>query len=137
MNIGPFALPAAPLILFLGLVAAVLTCRLFGAKRKETESAIFTSLLVGLAFARISFVLHYLPAYGGSLMKMLDFRDQGFDASTGLVAGIVVAVFIAIRRAAIRRSLLAAATVGLVAWGTAGAVTRHFDHPTQLPSISL
>jgi thiol-disulfide isomerase/thioredoxin len=137
MNIGPLAIPVAPLILFLGVIAAVLTCRCFSATQKETESAIYACAVIALIVARISFVLHYLPGYGGSLLKMLDFRDAGFDAAPGVIAGIAAVVFVAIRRASIRRPLTVAATIGLIVWSAAGATVRHLQRPMQVPAVSL
>lgn len=137
MNIGPLALPAGPLALFIGIAVALLASRFSGEKRSEVERAFFTALLIGLFVARAAFVLQYLPSYRGDLLQMLDIRDAGFAAIPGIAAGIVVALIAAIRRSAIRRSLAITVISGFVAWGIAGAVMERSDEPSHVPSISL
>ncbi|ALL69712.1 Thioredoxin (plasmid) [Paraburkholderia caribensis MBA4] len=137
MNIGPLALPAGPLALFIGIAVALLVSRFSGEKRAEVERAFFTALLIGLFVARAVFVLQYLPSYRGDFLQMLDIRDAGFAAIPGIAVGIAVVAVIAIRRSAIRRSLAITAISGFVAWGIAGAVLERSDQPSHVPSISL
>jgi thiol-disulfide isomerase/thioredoxin len=137
MNIGPLALPIEPLMLLVGFGASLVVCRLFRETKDKTESAIFTSTLIGLLIARIAFVLEYLPSYRGSFVKMIDFRDAGFDALPGMAVGIAVVLVLIIRRASIRRPLAVAASVGLIVWGAAGVTAKRLSHPASVPSLSL
>jgi thiol-disulfide isomerase/thioredoxin len=137
MNIGPASLPVDLVIFFLSIAAAVFAgCR---ADRSCTdiEPAIFTSTMIGLIVARISFVLHYLPGYNGSFLKMVDFRDAGFDTFSGVAAGIAVIAFILMRRKSSRRPLLIATVVGLATWGATSMATTHLNHSGAVPTASL
>ncbi len=86
INIGPFALPLEPLLLFgsglLGiLVAAILA-------RKKTGSVtdpLLMMLLFGLVIGRIVFVIKFADQYD-SFWQMLDFRDRGVDWVYGMIA---------------------------------------------------
>ena len=137
MNIGPLALPAGPLVLFIGVAVALLACRFSGERRAEAESAIITATLIGLCVGRLVFVLQYLPSYRGNVLHMLDIRDEGFVAIPGIAAGIVVILFIAIRRTAIRRPVAVAATLGLIAWSAGGAIADRSGDPMRVPSIAV
>ncbi|WP_207004951.1 TlpA family protein disulfide reductase [Trinickia mobilis] len=137
MNIGPISLPIGLVFFLLSIAAAIFAGYLSGKKNKEIEPAIFTSTIIGLIVARISFVLHYLPSFDGSLLKMVDFRDAGFDMFPGVAAGIVVIVFILIRRRNIRRPLLISTVVGLATWGVTSTATTYFSRSAAVPTLSL
>jgi hypothetical protein len=105
MNIGPLSLPIGPIIFFLSVAIAVFASWLVDERRKDTEPAVFTAVINGLIVARISFVLHYLPSYRGSVFQMFDFRDSGFEIFPGVIAGLIIIGFILARRKSIRRRL--------------------------------
>jgi prolipoprotein diacylglyceryltransferase len=95
MNIGPFSVPVAPFILLVSIGVALFVAKRFGRGAPEAETAVLYSVAAGLLVSRLSFIAHYLPAYRGDLLKMADFRDLGFDAVPGVVAGApVVAGFV-------------------------------------------
>ncbi|MGF6597393.1 thiol-disulfide isomerase/thioredoxin [Paraburkholderia sp. GAS448] len=137
MNIGPFAFPVRPLIFLLSVAIAMLIAWLFDNQHGRAETAISTSIVVGLIAARILFVLRFLPGYDGSVLRMLDFRDGGFDTFAGLAAGIAMVVFFLVRRKEIRRPLLRATTAGLAAWGAAVAATGAPARLAVVPVVSL
>jgi thiol-disulfide isomerase/thioredoxin len=137
MNIGPFALPIGPTIFFVSFAVAILAGWLVDKQNKHVEPAIFTSVAIGLIVARIAFVLQYLAGYEGSLLKMLDFRDAGFDTLPGVAAGIVVVLIFAARRKAIRRPLLIAAVAGLLTWSTVNVATDRLRPPAMAPTVML
>ncbi|MGF6768015.1 thiol-disulfide isomerase/thioredoxin [Paraburkholderia sp. GAS199] len=137
MTIGPFTFPVAPLILLLSIGVAMGVARLVGRGAPQADSAILSSVLAGLVVARLSFVAHYLPAYRGSPLKMLDFRDLGFDAAPGVVAGaLLLVVLIALRRGA-RKAVVFAALAGCVSWGLASAYADAGQEPAYLPAVSV
>jgi thiol-disulfide isomerase/thioredoxin len=137
MNIGPFTLPLDPFIFLMSVVIALLAGRRAGRNRPDVESALSKSVLVGLVVARVSFVLRYLPAYGGDFLKMLDVRDIGFSALPGVVAGVLVLLGIMARRRNIWRPLSVGALAGLVAWTAASAAATHWQASPMVPAISL
>lgn len=137
MNIGPLSLPIGPIIFFLSVAIAVFASWLVDERRKDTEPAVFTAVIIGLIVARISFVLHYLPSYRGSVFQMFDFRDSGFEIFPGVVAGLIIIGFILARRKSIRRPLLVATIVGLSAWGVAGTAAGLTSPSSTVPDKSL
>lgn len=137
MNLGPFALPIGPAIFFVSVAVAIFAGWLADKRNKHVEPAIFTCVAIGLIVARISFVLHYLPGYEGSLLKMLDARDLGFDALPGVAASIVTVLIIIARRKEVRRPLLIAAVAGLFIWTMANAATERLRSPDMAPTVML
>jgi thiol-disulfide isomerase/thioredoxin len=89
INLGPFALPLEPLLLFgcalLGiLVASVLARKNAG----SVTDPLLMMLLFGLLIGRIVFVIKFADQYD-SLWQMLDFRDRGVDWVSGVIAMVL------------------------------------------------
>ncbi|APR40254.1 redoxin [Paraburkholderia sp. SOS3] len=145
MNLGFVSLPAGPLILFASVLAALAAGRF--ATRRTTgddegasariDQSIFNTLIVGLVVARLVFVGRYLPGYEGSIGKMLDFRDLGFDLLAGAAAGVCVLAWIMLRRRALRRPLLIAVAAGVATWSAASAAAQFAQAPQSVPQVSL
>lgn len=137
MNVGHFVLPLQPLIFIFSVGVAMCAGLWLEQGHARVESAIFCAVLAGLVVARVAFVVRYLPDYSGDLMKAFDIRDRGFDAVSGLVAGICAVVYFLRRSRAIRLPLLAAIAAGAVVWGTASAAAEFARPASTLPAISL
>lgn len=137
MNIGPFSFPVAPLILLVSVAIAVVVARLAGRGIRDAERAIVNSVIVGLVVSRLSFVAHYLPAYKGDVLKMLDFRDQGFDLLPGVVAGALVLLWVVLRRRQLRGAAIVAALAGVLTWSIASAFADAGRESASLPAVKL
>lgn len=137
MTIGAFAFPVSAVILFASVALAVIVARVTGRAGSDAESVILNSVLAGLVIARLSFVLHYLPSYKGHLIRMLDFRDLGFDLVPGAVAGAIALLWTLNRKRHLRRAVLLAAAVGVVSWGAATAATGGPPRAAKLPDVRL
>jgi thiol-disulfide isomerase/thioredoxin len=137
MNIGFGSLPIGVVIFSLSISAAIFSAYLVNNSSKDIEPVIFTSTILGLIVARASFVLHYLPSYGGSFLRMVDFRDVGFDTFPGLAAGFAVIAYVFMRRRNIRRPLLIATAAGLATWGATSAAATHLTPSAAVPTVSL
>jgi thiol-disulfide isomerase/thioredoxin len=137
MNVGPFSLPLPPLIFFISVVVSLFAGWIFRKNRANVDGAIFSSVFTGLVVARLSFVLHYLPAYKGGFVKMLDFRDQGFDMTAGLIAGGCVVGWFLLRRRTMRVPLLAAVMAGAVVWISVTSFINLSRQPASVPIVSL
>lgn len=122
VNLGPFAFPTP---LFICLVAfAVMLLGGWIADRKlgtHAESAIWTTLLVGLVAGRLTFVLQYFDAYAHRPLSMLDIRDGGFSAGAAVVAAAFVLAWYMLRNANLRKPLLVSVAAGISALGMAYA----------------
>jgi thiol-disulfide isomerase/thioredoxin len=144
MNFGLLSLPVEPLILFASVIVALAAGR-FATRRRNggngaaanSDQSIFNTLMVGLVVARLVFVGRYLPGYEGSIAKMLDFRDRGFDLFAGAAAGACVVAWIMLRRRALRKPLLIAAVAGVATWSAASAAAQFAQAPQTVPQVSL
>ncbi|MFJ1252064.1 prolipoprotein diacylglyceryl transferase family protein [Cupriavidus sp. CuC1] len=137
MQIGPFALPVAPLILIVSIAVAVMVGRAIGKDRASIERVILAIVLVSLVVARLVFVMHYLPAYGADWLTILDIRDQGFDLLAGATAGGCVLAWYLLRRRAMRKALLAAAAASVVVWSAATLMADGSGPPPSVPVVAL
>jgi thiol-disulfide isomerase/thioredoxin len=137
MNIGPFSFPVAPLILLVSVAIAVLVARFAGRGTPHAERVVVNSVIVGLVVSRLSFVAHYLPAYKGDVLKMLDFRDLGFDLLPGVVAGALLLLWVVMRRVQSRRAAILAALAGVFSWSIATAFAGTGSESASLPAVSV
>ncbi len=115
IEIGPLALPIAPLLLAAALLASLWVGKRGRAPHHAIESALYHILLAGVLAARGAFILVYWDTFRQAPLTMLDIRDGGFFPLAGLLAGAVLATRYAWRRHDLRhtllRSLLAGAAV--------------------------
>lgn len=139
--LGPLALPVGPVLLIASFAAGnLLARRLAGPNQAVAASAVaWQSLGIGLAAARLAYVLANASAYGATPWDLLDLRDGGWQPGAGIAAGAAWAALQAGRRPALRRALAG----GAMAWiGTAvalGALLGVTDTPqlTALQFIDL
>jgi thiol-disulfide isomerase/thioredoxin len=137
MNIGHWAIPTAPLILFASVVLAVVAGRLVSRGAPLADAPVMNSVLVALVVSRLSFVGHYLPAYRTDWIKILDIRDQGFDPLPGVVVGAAMLAWVLVRRAHLRRAVAVAALAGVVGWSTATWAASLAAREETLPPVAL
>jgi thiol-disulfide isomerase/thioredoxin len=137
VNIGPLAIPVAPLILLASVLLAVAAGRIVSRGAAVADTPLFNSLLAGLIASRLAFVAEYLPAYRVDWIKVFDIRDLGFDLVPGVIVGVLVLLWAIVRRAHVRRPLLVAAVVGFLFWGGAFAAVKVFGRDEVLPRLAL
>jgi thiol-disulfide isomerase/thioredoxin len=137
MNVGFFTLPPAPLIIFFSIAVSLIAGWLYSRRRINVDSAIFKSTAAGLILARISFVLHYFPAYRCNPLTILDFRDQVFDLIPGVIAGGCVLVWYFLRRRSLGGPLDAAMLVRVTVWSAASAVANLSIRSQSISTVSL
>jgi thiol-disulfide isomerase/thioredoxin len=137
MNFGFFSLPVTPVILFASVVAALIAGRLAGKAAANVDQPVFNTLIIGLIAARLVFVGRYLPAYEGNVLKMLDFRDLGFDGVAGVVAGACVATWAVLRRRGMRKRLVVALVAGVATWSIASVAAGYARPPQTVPGVLL
>ncbi|RAS33298.1 TlpA family protein disulfide reductase [Paraburkholderia bryophila] len=137
MNIGPCSFPVAPLILLANIGIALWVARKASHGGPAAETTILYSVVAGLLASRLAFVGQYLPAYRGDVLKMLDFRDLGFDPVPGAVAGAVVLLVMVAKRRDVRRAATLAAFAGCASWGLATAFADTEAPAASLPAVNV
>lgn len=140
IQIGPVALPTAPLWLF-GSVAlaswlAERRLRHDPPQRDRAGRAVFHAALLGLLAARLAFVALNASAYAAAPLSVLDVRDGGWSAPAGLLAGAVWLVAVAWRHPGLRQALGLGGGCGLVLW-LAGSLWLAQAGPDRLPAVDL
>lgn len=140
LTLGPLALPLPPLLLAAGAASALLAVRVL-APRHEREAignALWLALGAGLLVARLMHVLRHADAYAASPWSVFDFRDGGWNAIAGTVAGLVLVMLRASARPAWRRPLAVSAVAGVVVWQVAGeGVMARQAGDEALPPVAL
>lgn len=68
-------------------------------RRVKIVDRLATMALIGLAAARVVFVIEYFPQYTQNPISILDIRDGGFSVIGGFVAAALYGAWLAWRRA--------------------------------------
>ena len=144
IQIGPLALPAAPLLLLLSTwFAAWLADRIVVAvtpsqttSRRSAGSVLVHSALWGLLVARVAHVALHLEAYRAEPWSIIDLRNGGWNAWAGLVAGLAWVGWQASLHVSWRKALAAGTAAGLVLW-SAGTASLTAMAPRALPDLVL
>lgn len=138
LQIGPLALPVAPLLLLAAAwLAMTVASRLAGtALAHAAGNAIFHATLAGLAAARLVHVLLHGSAYATTPWAVLDLRDGGWNAPAGLLAGVLWLAWRGARAAALRRPLAFGLLAGTVLW-TAGTLATRAPAGAAMPDVAL
>ena len=122
LQIGPLALPMAPLLFLLAAALGLFAGKRIGVRSGvDADAAVLGVLLVGLVAARAGFVWEWRDAYLRHPLDILDIRDGGYAPVAGMAAACLYALFRVQRQRALRNPLAAAALTTLVAW-TAGTL---------------
>ena len=138
ISIGPLAIPVRPglFILATGL-ALFIGNRIAKRNGTDIERAFWAILLVGVACARVAFVLVYRETYAAAPLTILDLRDGGMNAVVGVLGGLAMAGILAWRKRERRMPLLAALVSGALLWGGAMAGLTALEQQKALPKIVL
>lgn len=142
VQIGPLALPAGLVLLFLALCAAYGVAWWLRRHRQLPDAGPLVSdmLIAGLLAARLAFVLRWHEQYLSAPWSTLNIRDGGFMAPAGIAGALAIAAWRCRRpaMAAMRRPLAASAAAGALAWGVLSAgLGLAYDKPTALPAVTL
>lgn len=99
INIGPFAIQAAGLILLISLfIGTWLTGKFalsLGTNAEVIENSILIALVTGLLSARIGFMLQNPAVFMNNPLSLLSLTPSMLDASFGILVGILIAFIIA------------------------------------------
>lgn len=139
INLGPLAVPVAPLLLLGALFVSVFVAKWAGRGRQvDLEPSLWKILVAGVLAARIAFVALYFDSYRASPWRMLDIRDGGFVTAAGFVAAAAMTLWFAWRTREGRKPLLLAAFAGASFW-IIGLLTMTVLHAeaSPLPRLAL
>lgn len=137
LNLGPLPFPIALLLLLLALLVAAGVGRLVGrGQQTGIGNILLDMLLAAVLVARIAFVAIWFDTYRSSPWSMLDIRDGGLTPWAGMAAALLVAVWRAWRRPALRKPLTFGLAAGAFAWAGLFGAIRMMDN-TALPKVSL
>lgn len=139
VNIGPFAVPAEPLVLLLSVVTATfIGKRLSGQNEIAVEYALWKALLIGVLTSRLAYVAMHLDEYRQAPWSMVDIRDGGFMGWTGALVALLTAAWLGWRRTELRKPLTVSILVGGFMWTTFNTVPMFLEVDTvQMPQVAL
>lgn len=139
INIGPLALPFGPLMLLIALLlATALARKLARGGKEQAESAVWKVFIGGVLTARLTFVAMYFDAYRHAPFSMLDIRDGGFHAASGIAAALAIAVWLGWRKREMRTPLAWSLVAGAAFWAGAGMFAMNDKTAdTFLPELTL
>jgi thiol-disulfide isomerase/thioredoxin len=138
LQLGPLALPVAPLLLFgSAWLASAVASRLAGAARAhDAGNAVFHATLIGLLAARLAHLILHASAYAASPWSIVDLRDGGWHAASGMLAGAAWLAWRGWRITELRRPLALGLLAGTLSW-TAGSLVTRPPRDAALPAIEL
>lgn len=139
-SLGPFPMTAVVLLLALALAAGVgwKVAQRGPEPRARVLSPLLDMLLVGVAAARVAFVLRWWPQYAAEPAGILRLGDGGYIAWVGVLTALGFGAWRARTTPALRKPLAWAAPAGLATWlllGTALALLQ--ASVLQLPTTPL
>jgi thiol-disulfide isomerase/thioredoxin len=138
-SLGPFPMTAVILLLAVALAAGV--ARGIAAQmplpRPAVGSALLDMLFVGVAVARLAFVLRWWPQYAADPVGILRLGDGGYIGWAGVLGALGYGAWRARRSAALRLPLAWGSGIGLVAWLLLGAGLARMQAGVTLPETPL
>lgn len=147
LQLGPLLLPYALLLVMASLGAAFFVGgqvarrapQQGGGVPQQADTVLWQAALLGLAVARLAFVLQYRSDYLGAPLAVLDIRDGGWNAAAGFVAAWLYALARLRLRPALGRPVIAALFTGtaVFALGAAGLWLRPASQQQHLPALAL
>lgn len=139
LQIGPVILPAS-LLLACGAAGIGVFIGKWAGRRLgiDVQPHVVRVLLLAVILARLTFVWQYKNAYFESPLDILDIRDGGWDAQSGVIAAWVYMLVLVGRQSFLRKPLLAAVGASSAVWivGSIGLLLIPQEE-TRLPTIAL
>jgi thiol-disulfide isomerase/thioredoxin len=138
VSLGPLALPVAPLLLGLATAgAAWLAGRFAGSGQAAAVGhQVYSALWLGLLAARLAQVLLHAEVYAATPWAIVDVRDGGWHAPTGLFAAAAWLMWRGWRWPAWRRPLGLGVLGGATAW-TAATLLLSAPADAPLPALPV
>lgn len=137
--LGPLALQVGVLVTLLSLWAGwIVASSMAGRRGGLVASELYLVLAAGVAGARLGFVAQYGAAYLEAPLSIFDIRDGGWAPGMGLLAGTLVAGWLAIRRHSLALPLSAAISTSTAIWIAATWGLAELEGPRpELPATAV
>jgi thiol-disulfide isomerase/thioredoxin len=140
VQLGPLALPLAPLFLALAALLALALGKRLGRKAGvDAEPALLRMFLLGMLAARLGFVWQWRGSYLPAPWTVLDIRDGGWEPVAGFAVAFLYGLLRVQRQPLLRRPIVSASLTLLLTW-TVGAVALAaltLGGRQPLPAINL
>jgi thiol-disulfide isomerase/thioredoxin len=139
LQIGPLSLPISVLLALAAIIlGGFVANRMARAADIDIEPTLTYMLLVGLAAARLAFVLQWREQYFDQPLSILNIRDGGWEPAAGVVLALLFGLYRARRQAALRKPVFAAAITTDAVLLLGGIATFMMSPPAvTLPPLSL
>ncbi|MEC5160722.1 thiol-disulfide isomerase/thioredoxin [Janthinobacterium sp. CG_23.3] len=139
LNIGPFNVQVAHLLMLAALLVAVVVGKLVARGAKLNIGGALTDMvLAALLLGRVVFVALWFELYRRQPWSAFDVRDGGLTPWAALAGALAVGVWHCYRQPALRQPLVAAVGAGLLAWFFSGANTMlAAARQPLMPAIAL
>lgn len=144
-SIGPFSIHVV--IAAAAAVAGWLVVRIWARRRPDAPAQqpqriaaglFLDAILVGLAVARVGYVLRWWPEYAVAPLSIVAIGDGGFLWWAGLPAAVAFAWWRTRKRMPLRRPLLAGIATGMLAWVAFNGLLTMMQHSAPpLPGFEL
>lgn len=136
--VGPLTFPTEPVLFLVAVVLAFSVGRWFARRIGiSVERALWSVLFVGVASARLAFVVTYWSSYADSPWAVFNIRDGGMNTVLGITGAALMAALLAARNKAMRRAIAVSVLTGLTLWGGMIATLQVNRTSKLLPAIAL
>lgn len=137
ISIGPFVLPFSLLITFIAIAAGMAAGSRLASGDRQVERVLWLLVIIAVLAARAAFVVRYQDLYAVEPWRILDVRDGGFTARSGITAALVCGFYLAWRQPRSRKAILAGMLTCSVLWSAATFVLTAFSPARGLPAVTL
>lgn len=137
-TVGPLAFSVSTALLIAAIfIAFFVGNRVARALGTNVEPALWAVLFVGVASARLAFLMVYWKTYASAPWTVFDLRDGGFNVAVGIAGGAIMALVLGVRGRALRKPLAAALLSGVAVWAGATALAGQLRKSGNLPDVEL
>lgn len=138
INLGPFAVQTAHLMLAGAIILATLIGNWVGrASKTKVGATLLDMLLTALVVGRIVFVLVWYDSYSKAPLTMFDIRDGGFHLGAALTGAAALAIWRIKRNNLLRKPLATGLLAGAVAWFFAAPAILGMDEAKTVPQLAF
>lgn len=139
VNLGPLAVQVSHLLLLVSMLVAAGVGHLVGRpQRIGIGNVLLDMVLIALLVGRVFFVAIWFDQYLATPWSILDIRDGGFMPWPGVGAALLMAIWCASKRPALRRPLSLGLIAGALTWTMSGGPGLwSISGQMALPTIEL